>query len=1084
MKQWRSTASETAMSLPSLGGFVEVRGRPWLVESIEDKGGGLNAYRLACIADDAQGETLEVAWSAEISPRSLSDESWDSLGRNGADEAATFAAYLRTLTWNTATAADRDLFQAPFRAGIRLDAYQLLPLRKALKLPRVNLLIADDVGLGKTVEAGLVVRELLLRRRIDYIVVAAPPSMTIQWQDELESKFGLSFTIIDRDHVAELRRMQGFGVNPWATGSRFIISHRLLADETYTAGLRDLLSGFRARALLILDEAHHAAPASGSKFAIDSQFTRAARDVAGRFEHRLFLTATPHNGHSNSFSALLEMLDPQRFTRGVEVRPKDLEPVMVRRLKEDLRRAGEAFPKRVVDPIVLDGLPADAPELALSKMLGDYGELRECRLAAMPKQGAIQARLVFVGLQQRLLSSTAAFARTLEKHRKGLSAALDRAAGSAPLEAARAFVIRTADDEELPLDQDEATSEAAIAADDDAAVEAATELGAIGAETAAIKAELALVDDMLDLAGKHAAKPDARVTWLTGWIRANMVPGGRWSERRLILFTEFEDTRRWLQKRLLEALDDTDRVDERIEVFSGATGTDRREAIKRAFNADPAMEPLRILICTDAAREGINLQMRCHDLIHIDLPWNPSRLEQRNGRIDRKLQPSPEVFCRYFRYAQREEDIVLDALVQKSETILTQLGSAGRVLGEAIAVRLAEEGIGRGRAAKLAASIRDADDPERLALARDEMDDAEKTRQERLHKDLDDLRKHLERSRERVGVDPRELRQVVGVALSRVDFRLDEARSEAVGAIDTFRLDPRAPMFADDPTWGDAFDDLRDRRRKKGERLHDWRRHAPVRAIAFEPPVRSDGSDAADVVQVHLEHRLVRRLLARFLSQGFQADLERACVVIGPGAQPRVVMLGRLAVYGPGAVRLHEEIIPVTAVWTQAERDRKPLKPFGSSGEETTIDQLQDALRQARNPPAGVIERIRPYAPKDAADLKPELERRAASRLSAVTRDLAARGEEESKSLATLLSAQADRIARAVKGYDPRQFAFEFIPDEERRQKERERRRWDERLREIEHELATEPDRVRDSYAPAAHRLEPVGLVYLWPASN
>jgi len=93
-------------------------------------------------------------------------------------------------------------------------------LNKALRLPRVNLLIADDVGLGKTIEAGLVLRELLLRRRIDFVLVAAPPSMTLQWQDELESKFGLSFQIIDRERLANLRRLRGFAVNPWSTGSR------------------------------------------------------------------------------------------------------------------------------------------------------------------------------------------------------------------------------------------------------------------------------------------------------------------------------------------------------------------------------------------------------------------------------------------------------------------------------------------------------------------------------------------------------------------------------------------------------------------------------------------------------------------------------------------------------------------------------------------------------------------------------------------------------------------------------------------------------------------------------------------------
>jgi superfamily II DNA or RNA helicase len=145
------------------------------------------------------------------------------------------------------------------------------------------------------------------------------------------------YTLIDREHLSTLRRERGYTANPWSSGSRFIISHSLMADETYIGGLRDLLGNFRPRALFILDEAHHAGPASGSRYAVDSQFTRAVRGLAERFEHRLFLTATPHNGHSNSFSSLLEILDPQRFTRGVPVRPRELDAVMVRRLKSDLR---------------------------------------------------------------------------------------------------------------------------------------------------------------------------------------------------------------------------------------------------------------------------------------------------------------------------------------------------------------------------------------------------------------------------------------------------------------------------------------------------------------------------------------------------------------------------------------------------------------------------------------------------------------------------------------------------------------------------------------------------------------------------
>jgi hypothetical protein len=196
------------------GDFVEVRGRQWLVEAVNDAQPDLTTIKLSYIADDAQGEQIEVLWDAEIGASVLEEDAWSRVGRGAPDSPEVLAAYVKAIRWRSATAADRDLLQAPFRAGIRLDAYQLLPLRKALRLPRVNLLIADDVGLGKTVEAGLVARELLLRRRIDYMVISAPAAMTVQWKDELESKFGLTFDIIDRGRVHELRRLRGFSVNP------------------------------------------------------------------------------------------------------------------------------------------------------------------------------------------------------------------------------------------------------------------------------------------------------------------------------------------------------------------------------------------------------------------------------------------------------------------------------------------------------------------------------------------------------------------------------------------------------------------------------------------------------------------------------------------------------------------------------------------------------------------------------------------------------------------------------------------------------------------------------------------------------
>ena len=283
-------------------------------------------------------------------------------------------------------------------------------------MPRVNLFIADDVGLGKTIEAGLILRELLLRQKVQRVVVIPPPSVVLQWKGEMETRFGLEFKVMDRKYISNMRRERGWGINPWSTHTRFILSQSLVRNEEYASSLRDWL-GDGLKTMLILDEAHNAAPATSSKYAIDSKLTRAIRDLAWRFEHKLFLSATPHNGHSNSFSALLEILDPTRFCRGVPVRNKtDLDPILVRRLKEDLRKIGVDLPKRIVVPIVLDGLRKDLPELVLSSLLKSYKEKREIRLRKATVKEKAAELLVVGNLQKRLLSSVEAFHRTLNVH--------------------------------------------------------------------------------------------------------------------------------------------------------------------------------------------------------------------------------------------------------------------------------------------------------------------------------------------------------------------------------------------------------------------------------------------------------------------------------------------------------------------------------------------------------------------------------------------------------------------------------------------------------------------------------------------
>src|SRR5450755_3456168 len=397
-----------ASPVPRVGELVQVRSRRWLVEEVIPSltPSQSSRVRLACADDDAQGQALDVFWDYELDRQILEEEGWQDLATKGFDDPRQFAAFLHTLRWNCVTATDPNLFQSPFRAGIKIDAYQMEPLRKALRLPRVNLFIADDTGLGKTIEAGLIARELLLRKKAKTIVVATPPSVLEQWKDELEERFGLVFELLDRAYLTRMRRERGFGVNPWRTHSRFLISHNLLIDPAYADPLREWLGPMLPGSLLILDEAHHAAPSSGGKYGIETKFTRAVRDLTGRFEHRLFLSATPHNGHSNSFSTLLELLDPYRFTRGVKVRGKKaLENVMVRRLKEDIRKVQGGFPKRNVDRVVIDGLPEEAPELALSRLLDEYRTAREERFASTTRRAQAAAGLLVVGLQQRLLSS-------------------------------------------------------------------------------------------------------------------------------------------------------------------------------------------------------------------------------------------------------------------------------------------------------------------------------------------------------------------------------------------------------------------------------------------------------------------------------------------------------------------------------------------------------------------------------------------------------------------------------------------------------------------------------------------------------
>jgi hypothetical protein len=1057
------TANEIPRHAPRPGDIVRVRHRQWLVESVAPppEPGHATLVRLVCLDDDNQGRPLEVLWELELGAK-VHQPAAHGLGDVGrVDPPRHFAAYLHALKWSCVTATDAKLFQAPFRAGIKLMNHQLTPLQRALSLPRANVFIADDVGLGKTIEAGLIAQELLLRQRVELMLVVCPASVALQWRDEMQRRFGLQFEVMSRAFIGRRRQERGFGVNPWSTHTRFIVSHPILRRPEYRDPLLQHIGERAPKSLLILDEAHVAAPAGASRYAVDSKITDVIRDIAPRFENRLFLSATPHNGHSNSFSALLELLDPQRFTRGVPVRGRgQLDAVMVRRLKEDLRQLGvEQFPKRTLVPLIV-GEPA-SPELVLAERLAAYAAL------ARPERGA--GALVFINLQKRLLSSVEAFFRTLEAHHRAV--AEDHARDAAPAVIAQDpanLEAAAAEEDEYGPDDDD------LDLTDAARVEAASR-----AVTPAGQAR-ALLDELLAQARQHRGAADAKVRRLVDWIRAHQCPaaaiGGpaanaskadrRWTDRRVLVFTEYGDTKRYLRALLEAAIEGTDRGDERIMELHGGMSDEQREEVQRAFNAPPGEHPVRILLATDAAREGVNLQGHCADLFHFDVPWNPARIEQRNGRIDRTLQPSKEVRCHYFVYPDRPADIVLQTLVQKVDVIGRELGSIGSVLLERYA-GVMEGGIGADTAARLEA----AEAAGALKQTASEELEAQRGELARVSAQIEEAGELLERSRKVMDFDPALLRDALDVGLELAGA----GKLAPVPGGEAWTM-PELPG-----SWQPTLDSLRPPRGRT-EPFWEFRKRPPL-PVVFRPPQTLTSA----LCHLHLQHPVVQRVLGRFLSQGYSAhDLGRVTIVrTRHDSLVRVIAFGRLSLFGRGATRLHDELVSVAARWIDG-KDHE-LRPFAEDADRKAVELLEQVLAESPTLEAisaSVQQKLLGAAPAVFASLWRHIREEADARAHDAERKLGQRGAEEAGALRAILETQRAAIEGEI---ERRVGASQLLIQFDRREAEqfrKEKEHMDRRLVSIEAEIEREPAQIEALYKVALRRLEPVGLVFLWPETR
>jgi superfamily II DNA or RNA helicase len=1025
-------------AIPEQGQLVRVRGRQWAVASVEGAtaAAGGAAHHLVHLAsvDDELGDELDVVW--EVEPATdIADES-------ALPDVASFDpperldAFLDSVRWGASSSADYRTLSAPFRAGIEIEDYQLDPVVRAVQMPRVGLLIADDVGLGKTIEAGLVALELFERHRANRMLIVCPADLLVKWRDEMRDKFGLEFHIVNSELLRQLRRTRGIHVNPWSHYPRIITSIDYLKRERPLRLMRETLPRAheslypRRIDLLIVDEAHNVAPSGRGQYAIDSLRTGAIRTIAPHAEHKLFLTATPHNGYSESFSALLELVDDQRFARGVKPDRQQLDTVLVRRLKselppDDLGRP--RFPKRVIRAIELDVPPAE--QAALDALRAYSAGL----LRASGREGRLAAEFVAMILKKRFFSSPAAFGATLEVHRRSLGRA------SAAREAAAHAGFLFTEDEEA---DDEAFEERI----EEAVDEASAIVGQAAPSGAVVLRELTAWADAA------TAQGDAKSKELVDWVERLVRPGGTWSRDRVIVFTEYRATLNWLFARFAAA---GLTAAGRTSLLYGGMAGDDRERVKAAFQADPAESPVRILLATDAASEGIDLQNHCSRVVHYEIPWNPTRLEQRNGRVDRHGQRATEVEIFHFaprgfeqRLAAEGDSVVaaddleyLARVIRKVDRIREDLGNTGQVVADQISQAMLggprrldpERGSERTAAARAA-----------LRFERD------------LRGRITRAVEQLEETRRAQMLSPDRVERVVRVALGLARQPALEPCRE--GGVDAFRI-PRL-----EGAWARCSDGL----------AHPFT--GTLRPVVFDADLARARDD---LVLAHLNHRLVQMSLgllrAEIWAPAGHGRIARVAARIIPNSassHPIVVAYGRLVVIGGTSRRLHEELV-IAGGEIKAGRFVK--------GTAQSLVTAALAAATDRMPTDAVLDRLRAIWPSLHEPLEALLGERAERIAARRIAELEVRSAKESADIRHVLDELRESIRKELEAMAVDQPYLPSLEPEEHEQRERNHDALRRKFEAIPEECAHEQAALEARYADPRSRLFSAALVFLVP---
>lgn len=544
---------------------------------------------------------------------------------------------------------------APFlslhRSSVVPYNYQMVPLVLALEKPTTRMLIGDDVGLGKTVEAGLIISELVQRGKVKRVVFLTPANLKQQWKEALDYFFHIKATIIDSFSRKEFEKDLPAGANPWQY-FQFVIAS---IDYAKSPDIKQQIKE-QQWDLLLVDEIHLCArPHSNVMATKQQQRYELVKDLSKKISNVLFLTATPHNGYSDSFASILEMINPeivqQNGNGSITLNKSKARYNVIQRNRKKLEAWYEKqgkkspFPQRDQKEVIIDPKP-NGKLIQLLDAVERYGDfiLKSAKEKDSNKVRNI-ANWVAIHLQKRAISSPYAVLKSLENRISTIQNKVDNLSESEE-ETLENYVY------DLFSDNERITEEMASLRLDFEALS---------------QDEIAELKRIIEFGETLTPKDDEKLQKLKNEILPELIS----KDPKVILFTKYKDTLDYLEKHLKTK-------DFETFVMHGDMSLNGRTEIFGKF--DRAKKA--ILIATDVISEGLNLQRLASNVVHYELPWNPNRLEQRNGRVDRIGQKRDIVNIRTLVVDKSMDKEILDLLLEKQSTIEMDRDYAAAYFGD------------------------------------------------------------------------------------------------------------------------------------------------------------------------------------------------------------------------------------------------------------------------------------------------------------------------------------------------------------------------------------------------------------------